>query len=97
MAIVLLADADFSALETVARQLEDAGHRVVRAGDGSDALRILTVQRVDVVVTDDHMPGMSGPALIAAMRADARFQALPAILLTKPVDLPSLLAAIDRR
>jgi two-component system chemotaxis sensor kinase CheA len=97
MAVVLLADDDFSALESLAKRLEEAGHRVIRAGDGIDAFRILIGQRVEVVVADEHMPGMSGAALVAAMRADQRFAKLPAILLTKPVDVPSLLAAIDRR
>lgn len=96
MAVVLLADADFSALEALARALEHAGHRVIRAGDGIDAFRIVSSQKVDAVVAAEQMPGMSGPALIAAIRAEQRLARIPTILLTKPVDFTALLAAIDR-
>jgi CheY-like chemotaxis protein len=97
MADVLLADDDFAALEGLAKVIEAAGHRVIRAGDGIDAFRIATSQRVDIVVCDEHMPRMSGSELISAMRAHARLANLPAILLEKPVDIAALLAAIDKR
>ena len=96
MAQVLLADADFRALETLGRALENAGHRVLRAGDGIDAFRILSKEKVDAVVAAEHMPGMSGPALIAAIRAEQRLARIPTFLLTVPVDVVALLAAIDR-
>lgn len=96
MAVVLLADADFRALETLARALEQAGHRVIRAGDGIDAFRLVSSQKVDAVVAAEQMPGMSGPALIAAIRAEKRLARIPTILLAVPVDLVALLAAIER-
>ena len=97
VAVVLLADDDFGALEALAVAIEGAGHRVLRAGDGVDALRIATRHPIDIVVCDDHMPGMSGAALIESLRAHARLSAIPPILLVKPVDVAALLAAIENR
>ena len=97
MADVLLADDDFAELEALAKALESAGHRVLRAGDGLDALRIASRQRVDIVVCDELMPRMSGVELIDALRANARLASIPVILLDKPVDIAALLAAIENR
>src|SRR4051794_37338309 len=97
MAVVLVADDDFAALEALAAAIELAGHRVMRAGDGIDALRIATRHAIDIVVCDEHMPGMSGSALIDAMRAHARLSTIPAILLEKPIDVAAVLSAIENR
>lgn len=81
MLTVLIADDEFAVLQVLSRALEAEGHRVLRAGDGADALRILSSQPCDVVVCDERMPGMSGRHLIDAMRADPRLAATPVILM----------------
>lgn len=47
------------------RCLEDAGYRVLTAGDGEEALEVIAehVGNVDLVVTDVVMPRMSGGVL----------------------------------
>ncbi len=78
---VLVADDDFANLETLSSALVSAGHRVLRAGDGGDALRILTKQLCDVVVCDDDMPVLDGPQLVGAMQATARLAGIPVIVM----------------
>jgi len=63
--------------------LEGEGHRVLKAGDGADALRILSTQHCDVVVCDETMPVMNGRQLIDAMRADEKLATLPVILMAE--------------
>ena len=41
MLTVLVADDEFAVLEVLSMALEGEGHRVLKAGDGADALRIL--------------------------------------------------------
>ena len=50
--------------------LEDAGYRVLAAGDGDEALRIFgeDPNRIDVVLLDMSMPGKSGKAVLAALK-----------------------------
>jgi len=43
----------------------DQDYRVVAAGDGAQAQQILREQPVDVIVSDQRMPGMSGVELLA--------------------------------
>ena len=78
---VLVADDDFANLEALSSALASAGHRVMRAGDGADALRILSSQPCDVVVCDEEMPKLDGSQLIGAMKATARLSDIPVIVM----------------
>jgi len=78
---VLVADDDFANLETLSSALISAGHRVLRAGDGADALRILTNHPCDVVVCDEEMPKLDGPQLFGAMQATTRLSGIPVIVM----------------
>ena len=81
MLTVLVADDEFAVLEVLSMALEGEGHRVLKAGDGADALRVLAGQPCDVVVCDQMMPVMNGVALVAAMRADPRLADIPVIMI----------------
>jgi len=56
--------------------------RIIEAVDGVDALKKLTTERVDLVITDINMPMMDGLKLIALIRGDARTKSLPIIIVT---------------
>jgi CheY-like chemotaxis protein len=63
---------DEAAVREVARRtLAKFGYRVITAAHGAEALRIFQERRqeIQLVLTDMMMPGMDGPALIAALRA----------------------------
>lgn len=81
MLTVLVAEDEFAVLEVLAMALEGEGHTVLRAGDGADALRIANSHPCDVVVCDENMPMMDGPALIEALRAEPRLSHLPIIMM----------------
>lgn len=83
---VLLVDDEPLVLRTLQRVLEQAGHAVEPHGSATAALRALLARpgRVDVVVTDLTMPGMSGLELVeAARRAGLR---TPVLLLSGYLD-----------
>jgi PAS domain S-box-containing protein len=68
-AVVLLVDDDELVRAGASAVLEALGHRVLDAESGAEALAILRGgARVDVLVTDYAMPGMSGAALIEEVR-----------------------------
>jgi signal transduction histidine kinase/ActR/RegA family two-component response regulator len=85
---VLLVEDDALTSMATADILRDLGHRVVEAASGSTALQILRAGTVvDIVVTDQAMPGMTGTQLAAAIRAT--WPELPVVLATGYAELPS--------
>ena len=73
-------------MNTVA-MLEDLGHTVVEANDGKQALSILhSGKYVDLVITDQAMPHMTGTQLAEAIRSE--WPAMPIMLATGYAELP---------
>lgn len=62
--------------------LEGDGFVVTVAQDGPEGLAAARVQQPDVVLLDVQLPGMDGPDVLRALRADAATAALPVVLLT---------------
>lgn len=86
LAILAVDDDALVRMGTVA-MLEDLGHAVLEAGSGGDALAILRAgEPVDLVVTDQMMPGMTGLELAEAIRAER--PGLPVILATGYSEIP---------
>ncbi len=79
---VLLADDSLTTRTLERNILESAGYEVMTASDGRAALEMLEKHGADLVLSDVEMPEMDGLGLVAAIRASARFRALPVILLT---------------
>ncbi|WP_293699751.1 MULTISPECIES: PAS domain S-box protein [unclassified Sphingopyxis] len=85
---ILVVDDDAIILMNTAALLEDLGHRVLEASSGAEALALLGAHRdIDILITDQAMPGMTGSELIAAARAERPH--LPIILATGYGETPS--------
>jgi CheY-like chemotaxis protein len=79
---ILIVDDEYGLADMVSDMLGDRGHDVALAIDGRLGLASLETRLADVVITDVMMPVMDGPELIRRMRAEPRFAAIPAILMT---------------
>jgi CheY-like chemotaxis protein len=78
---VLAVDDDTLVLVNTAYMLEDLGHDVIQASSGREALELVRSGRpIDLVVTDQAMPQMSGTQLAAMIRAER--PDLPVLLAT---------------
>lgn len=62
--------------------LEDAGYRVLLAGDGAAGLELVRTERPDLVVTDALMPVMTGDQLVEALQDDPVLRDIPIIMAT---------------
>ncbi len=70
--------------------LESAGYEVESATSGEEALRKIGGQRLDVVVSDIVMPGISGYELCRQIKSDPTRRDMPVVLLTTlsdPLDI----------
>jgi PAS domain S-box-containing protein len=83
---VLAVDDDTLVLFNTTAMLEDLGHTVLEARSGREALEILQSQAVDLVVTDQAMPQMTGVQLADAIRS--QWPDMPVILATGYAELP---------
>ena len=82
MKTVLVADDDELLRELVVGILDDAGYRTLVAQDGAEAWDLLQSQGADMAVLDLNMPRLNGWELTQRIRSDARWQALPVLMLT---------------
>ena len=86
--VVLAVDDDTLVLTNMAAMLEDLGHKVIDVGSGAKALEVIDAgTRVDLVISDQAMPGMTGVQLFDAIRA--RRPHLPLLLATGYAELPA--------
>ena len=63
MAKLLIAENELALREFIARGLEQRGHKVTTAQDGSEAVEHLKKGKFDLLLTDIDMPIMDGIAL----------------------------------
>ena len=84
---VLAVDDDSLVLFNTTAMLEDLGHLTLEARSGVEALAILEGTAVDLVITDQAMPQMSGAQLIATIKS--RWPGMPVILATGYAELPA--------
>lgn len=82
MASILAVDDSASMRQMVSFALKNAGHDVVEACDGEDALSAVKSKKVELVITDVNMPKMDGISLIRALRALPDFRFTPILMLT---------------
>jgi two-component system phosphate regulon response regulator PhoB len=79
---ILVVDDESHILNVVSLKLRNAGFRVITAGDGQEALDLAAQERPDLVITDYHMPHLSGLELCQRMRQSEATCGIPAIMLT---------------
>lgn len=68
--IILFVDDEPNIIEGLKRSLVGEPYTILSANSANEALFILEKERVDVVISDEQMPGMSGSEFLAAVRRD---------------------------
>ncbi len=89
MARILVAENDPCTRRVIALWLKRNGHEVSVTDTGLKALTLLNRARIDVIVTEANLRGMSGLELLEAVRAGAMNDRL-AIILTSRCDRAEL-------
>ncbi|MGE5419008.1 MAG: response regulator [Chloroflexota bacterium] len=79
---ILVVDDSESIREIVSFTLENEGYKVLLGEDGSDALRHLDNNPIDLILTDLHMPVMNGIEFIKNVRSNENYRTVPILFLT---------------
>lgn len=56
--------------------------RIIEAVDGVDALKKLSGEKIDLILTDINMPVMDGLKLVSLVRQNAQLKDIPIIIIT---------------
>ncbi len=79
---ILIADDEGQVVDVVAGILDAAGHRVLTAIDGEEALRRVYETHPDLVLLDIKMPRKDGATVAQQLRDDPRTRDIPVVFLT---------------
>ena len=79
---ILVADDESHILHVVSVKLQNAGFHVLTARNGREALELALAERPDLLITDYHMPELSGIELCHQLKQNPQTSGIPAIMLT---------------
>lgn len=92
---VLLVDDDRAVLLLLKAWLENAGHSVVTASDGAEALSLLEKSTPQLIITDWVMPGMDGIEFCRTIRQNPLWRNVYVFILTAQESTDKLVEAFE--
>jgi len=91
---LLLVDDEPNILQSLKRLLRRGGYRILTAESGQEGLKLLEQHKVQVIVSDARMPGMSGIEFLD--RARERWPDCIRIMLSGYTELEAVIQAVNR-
>ncbi len=92
---IVLVDDHEDALYVGKRMLDHAGYKVLTAGDGEEAYRVIRESKPDLVLLDIMMPKLDGIEVTKQLKADSELRFIPLILLTAKSSLEDIVEGLD--
>ena len=92
---ILAVDDSATYRNALAAQLRDDGYEVITAASGEEALAALAAGRVDCILLDLMMPGLSGQDTCRRIKATAAWRDIPLVMLTALEDREAMIAGIN--
>jgi len=91
---ILVVDDEAIIRESLRDWLSDAGHEVLTAGDGTQALEIIEQKKPGIAIVDLVMPGIDGIELLK--RAKGICPAIEVVVMTAYASIPTAIAAMKQ-
>lgn len=79
---ILVAEDNISYGQLIKKFLEGLGYEVATASDGQDLIRLAMEKKPDLIITDLHMPNMSGDTMISMINHHPDLCETPIIIVT---------------
>ena len=94
MATLLIVEDDIKTNEAICEYLKSAGHKIIPAYDGADALQIFDSDNVDLAVLDIMLPKVSGLSVLNEIRKKS---SIPILMLTAIEDKYTQVTSFDEQ
>lgn len=91
---VLVVDDNDLNRELLVRRLEKAGYLVASANNGTEALKLLGIERFDMVLLDVMMPEMDGYTVLERIKSNPMLREIPVIMVTALNEVESVTKCI---
>jgi CheY-like chemotaxis protein len=95
VATILIVDDERPVREFLAQLAREAGHQVLEAAHGRDALEVVAAERPDLVLADVMLPILGGVELCRRLKADPATASIPVILMSSGGGAPPPGAGAD--
>jgi len=79
---ILIAEDDELLRTLLADFISELGHEVRSAGNGAELAKLALQERPDLIITDLHMPEMSGSSMIAMLDMYPDLSGIPVIIIS---------------
>jgi CheY-like chemotaxis protein len=80
--VILIIEDDPVLLRMYTEKFTFEGFRVLSARDGEEALKVVTQEKVDIILLDIMLPRMSGTDFLERFRKDDKSREIPVLALT---------------
>jgi len=94
MATLLIVEDDKQTNEAICEYLKSAGHKIVPAYDGAEAVQIFGQDKIDLVVLDIMLPKMTGLAVLHEIRQKS---SVPILMITAIADEYTQVTSFDEQ
>jgi DNA-binding response OmpR family regulator len=92
---ILAVDDSPTFLNALTEQLREDGYDVAVARSGEDALELMPLERIDAVILDLSMPGLSGGETCQRIKAHPQWRYIPVLMLTSSEDQQSMIDGLS--
>lgn len=92
--VILIIDDDEEKRRLIVRRLQDAGHETIEAQSGREGLDILKKQKIDLILLDILMPGMSGHEVLRVLKSNLQTMHIPVLVISSLQDEGSAIQCI---
>jgi len=92
---ILIVDDDPDIRDVLKLTLAEENYTILEAGDGEEALKVITSKPLDLVLLDYKIPKINGPDVVKKVRNDLLLRHLPIIMVTGKRELEDKVGGMD--
>ena len=90
---ILVVDDEQDIVIIIGKVLEKSGYEVITANDGLECLDKVSEESPDLILLDNIMPNMNGPAVLSKLKASKKTADIPVIMVTALADREYIVGA----